>query len=189
MKARQELGAGQDGRGRDRGVLLGARLLDKVDVPALLEKGVADEFLVAELVRDRLPRGYPFQDVLDGPGVPPGEQAVEVAELVVELVVFLRADGHDRVKGIGFFEGFGEVPRPSVGNPLGVLDAELPENPLLAFGHEEGGDDEGAEKIPLARFVRPDVPGLRSEELLFRHEVLRQSVLWMIFPSKTVIRT
>ena len=54
--------------------------------------------LVAELVGDGFGAGHLGQDILDGPGVSPGQQLVEVADLGVELVVFFRTDGDDRVR-------------------------------------------------------------------------------------------
>ena len=97
LEAGQELGPGQDRRRGHRRVLFASRPLDELDGPPLFEQGVEDVLRVPELVGHGPAAGHPLEDILDDPRVPPGKQPVQVPHLRIELVVFFRADRHDRM--------------------------------------------------------------------------------------------
>lgn len=159
IEAAEELGAGEEGGGGDSGVALGAGHLDEVEGAAVFEEGVTDEGFVAELVGDGGGGvGHALGDVLDGAGVGPGEEAVDVAELRVELVV---AAGHDDDDLVGECAGdlCGGSRRAGIGEVLAVLHAELGEDGPLRGGDADGGDDEGAEVVALAALVAADPGG------------------------------
>lgn len=159
IEAAEELGAGEEGGGGDSGVALGAGHLDEVEGAAVFEEGVTDEGFVAELVGDGGGGvGHALGDVLDGAGVGPGEEAVDVAELRVELVV---AAGHDDDDLVGECAGdlCGGSRRAGIGEVLAVLHAELGEDAPLRGGDADGGDDEGAEVVALAALVAADPGG------------------------------
>ena len=152
----QEFGPGQDRGGRDGRVLLAPRPLFELDRPALLEEGFADEALVPELVGHGPGARHRGQDVLDGPGVPPGQHLVEVPHPGVELVVFLRPDDDEGVAKAGL-ERLGDVAAALVRKELAVPDPELGEDVVLPLGKMESGHDERPEIIPLAGLVRADM--------------------------------
>src|SRR5438105_8617905 len=85
----------------------------------------------------------------------PGEQAVEVADLGVELVVALGADGDHAVAAQSFdvdLEGLDHA----VGNFLAVADVEGEQIFFDAGSDVDGGDHEGAEVIALPRLIDAD---------------------------------
>src|SRR4051794_39169666 len=87
----------QDRSCRYRQIRFGFRPLLQANRLAALQQCFLDHAWVREFVRECARTiWFPLQEVLDHPGVTPAEQAIEVAELFVEIVVALGPD-RDRV--------------------------------------------------------------------------------------------
>ena len=102
-------------------------------------------------------------DVLDDPGMSPGQQLVQVAELGVKFVVFLGPDDHERM-GVALPQRFGDTADAAVRKRFAVADAQLAKDCLLVVGRVKAGDDKRPEIIPFSGLVRPDMPGRRGKQ-------------------------
>jgi len=86
--------------------------------------------------------------------MPPGEQAVDVANFFVQLVVAGRPDDNLGKGRTTAADGFCQRPNFGVGcNPLAVLNPQLPKRAGQIRIHINSGNNQRAEKISLARFV------------------------------------
>ena len=92
-------------------------------------------------------------------GVPPGEQAVEVAEGAEHFVVTLRADGNDLAGDPRHgADGGGELADPRAGADAFRIHHPCIDEAACDRGvGENPGDDQRAEKIALAAFVDAEV--------------------------------
>lgn len=87
--------------------------------------------------------------------MPPGEEPVQVPDLVVEGVVLLGADGDDGVRRLGA-DRLGELVDPPGAERLAVRHAEV-EQPARGLPVDvDRGDEEGPEIVPLAALVHAD---------------------------------
>src|SRR5439155_24265022 len=160
-----ELVARDDGSRGDGDVLFALVPLLKADLPSLFLQRVEDQPFVTELVRDRaLASRHLFQEILQHLGVAPGEEAIEVVDPGVQLVVTLRPDGDDAVLAQDA-DVRGQLFDNPVGDLLAVTDVEGYEVFCHAGREVDGGDHQRAEVVALPRFVYPD-PSQRG-----RHDV------------------
>ena len=92
------------------------------------------------------------EQILDGTGVAPGEQFVEIADFLVEIVVFVGHDNDDilrhlRLDGARYGEDAG------IRHFLGIANIEVGEDRF--FQHTDSGsrNNERPKVIPFARFI------------------------------------
>ena len=168
VEAAQELRSREDRCGGNGGIALGARHLHQLNLAPALEQRVANQRLISELVRDRgRGIGRLLDDVLDHARVRPGEEAVDVAELLPQLVV---ARWHDRQNFVRErVANFACDPqRAVVGKVLAVLHTQFDEDAPVLLRQRDGGHDERAEVVALTALVAANPAGRVSQHRLDR---------------------
>ena len=163
------------GRGRpaaDGDVALGLVHLLDLEFAAARHEGAGDGGLGAgELVDHGAGAVGPLLgEGLDGAGVAPGQEAVDVGDLGVEPVVRRRAeeDDGDVLAAEELADLGGELLDLPVGDGLGVAHAQVGEGLAGGLVDEGRAGDEGAEDVALAAFVGAHVGGVeRGVEGLF----------------------
>lgn len=150
----------EDGSGRDCKVGFGAGALVELNPPALLQERILDYPDIGKLVRQGARTIRPLgEQILDDAGVAPAEQAVEVAEFSIKLVVTLRADEHD-IEGHarGLANQFRQRPDPRVrADAFAVLDSVFQKMPRDRAIGEHAGDDKWTEEVAFAALINPEM--------------------------------
>ena len=129
-------------------------LLQYDRAPFLLQ-GVENQPLVAKLIRDRAPARNLIQKGFQGLGMSPGQQAVQVPDLRIQLVVSLRADC-DNAVGANYPDVGSHFENTPVGDFLAVPNVHKGQFTLRRGVDEDGGDDQGTKIVSLAGLIDTD---------------------------------
>ena len=157
-----EFFTGQDGGGGHGVIAFSFGLLAEFDFSSFGHQGALQHDGIGELIaQGGRTLGLPLAEVLDDARMAPGEEAVEIANLFVKRIVFLRRDNDDLADQAGGgtynIRHFADL---GVGaDRFAVADAgfeELAGDGVVRVG---AGDDERTEKIALAAFIDAEVRG------------------------------
>ena len=148
--------SGENGSGGDGEIAFGFGALFEENAASAFHERAFDEFGFSELVAEGARAiGSLGEKIFDCFGMAPSEEAVEVMEFLVELIVAFGADDNHRMGGAwSMADELGESADSLVGaDAFAVLNSGFDERAGDGLIDKAARDDEGTEEVPFAAFI------------------------------------
>ena len=148
--------SGENGGGGDGEIAFGFGALFEENAASAFHERAFDEFGFSELVAEGARAiGSLGEKIFDCFGMAPSEEAVEVMEFLVELIVAFGSDDNHRMGGAwSMADELGESADSLVGaDAFAVLNSGFDEGTGDGLIDKAARDDEGTEEVPFAAFI------------------------------------